>query len=375
MKTHILTSLAISFLLTACGGGGGGSATTNTPVVSQPVIAATLYDTSYKNFKSFPVDTLTYPTSNYGLSGWEPLTYGYGEFNKQGELGVFIANQNYTPQNDSLATVTSDPRYLSDFTFWTVNSDKTLTRVSSVKGCLHPRKAVVADFNRDGLPDVYVACTGYDSAPFPGEKSKLLMSVSRGVYNMTDVGDVAFNHGASAADVNNDGYPDIAVVAGQGVFFYINQRNGTFVKDETRVSNVTPTGYYSIELIDANNDNIVDIVAGGAELTGPAVTKIFYGDNTGNFGATTTVIPSIQGLTNILDFTLIGTKLYVGRAYDNTKAQGFYGGWGIQVVDLGTGVSTVLADVPGRMPVWFVPKTVNGQTGIVPLTVSTTFYH
>jgi hypothetical protein len=304
------------------------------------------------------------------------MTYGFGEFNKQGELGVFIANQNYTTQNDSLATVSGDQRYLSDFTFWSINSDKTLTKVSSVKGCLHPRKAVVADFNKDGMPDVFVACTGYDDVPFPGEKSKLLLSTTRGSYTMTDVGIVDFTHGASAADVNNDGYPDIAITAGQGIYFYINQRNGTFVKDTTLVSGIQPTGYYSIELVDVNHDNIIDIIAGGAELTGPAVTKILYGDNTGHFGATSTTIPSIQGLTNILDFTIIGSKLYVGRAYDNTKPQGFYGGWGLQVVDIGTGVSTVLIDIAGRMPMWFVPKTVNGQTGVVPFTgINTSFYY
>jgi hypothetical protein len=35
-------------------------------------------------------------------------------------------------------------------------------------GCLHPRKAIVADFNRDGKPDVFFACHGFDAPPFPG---------------------------------------------------------------------------------------------------------------------------------------------------------------------------------------------------------------
>jgi hypothetical protein len=303
------------------------------------------------------------------------MGYGFGEFNKQGELGVFIANQNYTIQQHSLETVSSDSKYLSDFTFWTINSDKTLTKVSSVKGCLHPRKAVVADFNKDGLPDVFVACHGYDAPPAPGESSKLLLSTSRGTYTMTDVGVPEFTHGASAADINNDGYPDIAVAAGKSVYFYINQRNGTFVKDTTLISNIASFGYYSVELIDVNKDGVIDVVAGGAEMTDPAVTKIFYGNSNSSFGETSTLIPAVQGNSNIIDFTLVDNKLYVGRTYDVTRAEGFYGGWALQVVDLSTGTSNLLIDKPGRYPFWFAPKTVNGQNGVVPFTGSNTSFY
>ena len=367
MKKHILTSLVLSAFLTACGG--GGSSTTNTPTVTSPVISATLYDTSYKNFKSYPTNTLTMP------SGFA-TTYGFGEFVKQGELGVFIANQNYYTQNNSLADVTSDTRLLSDFTFWSVNRDKTLTKVSSVKGCLNPRKAVVADFNRDGIPDVFVACTGYDGNPFPGEKSKLLLSTSRGQYSMTDIGDVAFTHGASAADVNGDGYPDIVAVTGNDLYFYINQGNGTFVKNTTLVPGINLNlPYYTAELIDINNDGKVDLLIGGHEFQG-ATTQILYAGNN-VFGNTSTIISAVAGKGVVLDFTYIAEKnqLFVDRTYDMTHVSGFYGGWALQVVNLTTNISSILADAVGNWVVWLIPQTSNGQTGVVPFTGNSTLYY
>lgn len=373
MKNHILASLVFSLVLTGCGGGGGG-ASNNTPVVAPSVMMASLYDTSYKNFKSYPVDTLTLPASSYGTSGWLPSAIGLGEFNKQGELGVFIANQNYTTQNDSLVTVNSDPKYLSDFTFWSVNSDKTLTKISSVKGCLNPRKAVVADFNKDGIPDVFVACHGYDDAPFPGEKSKILLSTVRGSYTVSDIGDIAFTHGASAADVNNDGYPDIVVATGNDIYFYINQHNGTFSKNTTLVTNPN-LPYYSVELVDVNNDGKVDLLIGGHEFQG-ATTKILYADGTG-FGATSTTIPAIAGDGVVLDFTYIASKnqLYIERAYDSTNPSGFYGGWALQTFNMTTTISSKIVDSIGNLVGWMVPKTVNGQTGVVPYTGSNSFYN
>lgn len=371
---HTVPSILLSLLLVACGGGGG-TDVASTPVTSAPIIAGSLYDTSYKNFKSYPIDTITFPTSNYGLSGWKPMAHGFGEFTKQGELGVFIANQNYTTQYDSLATVSSDPKYLSDFTFWTINPDKTLTKVSSVKGCLHPRKAIVADFNHDGIPDVLVACHGYDDSPFPGERSKLLLSNGRGNYVMSDVLDSEFNHGAAAADINGDGYPDVVRAAGATLAIFINQRDGTFVKQTTGINDNATTGYYNVELVDLNNDGIVDIIASGSDWNQNGATstptKIWYRDGNGSFGNTTTVVPTIPGRGVVNDFTLVsdGSKqiLYVDRTSDASSVGGWYHGMAIQSYNLSTSASTLVADVQsGNWVHWLIAKTRGNVTGIGP---------
>ena len=75
-----------------------------------------------------------------------------------------------------------------------------------INGCIHPRKAIVADFNGDGRPDIFVACHGYDATPFPGEANKVVLSQPNGTYVTSNASaDVGFHHGAAAADLNGDG--------------------------------------------------------------------------------------------------------------------------------------------------------------------------
>jgi hypothetical protein len=48
--------------------------------------------------------------------------------------------------------------------------------VGQVPTTVFPRKIVIADFNSDGIPDIFIADTGYDASPFPGAQSTLLLS-------------------------------------------------------------------------------------------------------------------------------------------------------------------------------------------------------
>jgi len=320
---HILSSILLSLFLTACGGG------SSVPTSVESNIPATLYDTSYKNFKLNGTDSLRYP--NYQLRWkWGNPAVGFGDFLKAGELGVFVAYTNYEPSTP-LSQIQADPsNYASEYIFYTVNQDKSLTKSISMKGCLNPRKAVVADFNKDGIADVFVACHGYDNFPAPGEKNQL-------------------NHGASAADINNDGYPDIVISNGSNIIFYINQQNGTFITDNSRTTNLNLpyTAYYNIELIDVDNDGKIDIVTGGHEHEN-AITKIIYANSDGTHGSRVLNIPSIQAKGVVNDFTLVGNILYVNRTSDSTDSLGWYRGLTIQSYNLTTGISSVVADVSGN---------------------------
>ena len=65
-----------------------------------------------------------------------------------------------------------------DFTFSVANGD----RPSGV----HPREALLADFNGDGMKDLFIADHGHDAPPFPGWSNQLLLWTSEGYIDASD---------------------------------------------------------------------------------------------------------------------------------------------------------------------------------------------
>ncbi|MBV8630101.1 MAG: VCBS repeat-containing protein, partial [Silvibacterium sp.] len=179
---------------------------------------------------------------------------------------------------------------------WT---DQTSTLLANNTGCLHPRKAVVADFNQDGKPDVLFACHGLDVAPYPGEQPHVLLSEPDGTYANVTIPITCYCHGASAADINGDGYPDVLVTdttVAQTPFFLINHGGTSFQPDYTRLpSSLKGKQIYSAELIDFSGSGYYDVFLGGNE---PGTTSypasefdptILPNDGKGDFIITTPV--------------------------------------------------------------------------------------
>ena len=376
MKFKLLKLLVV--MISGCGGGGGtppSETQNNTPTPT--VMKAKLYDTSYKNFKLNGVDSIIYPHNDLRWGGnYEGVAYG--DFLKEGELSVAVAHENYAwgIGFTAYAEILNNPsEYSSEIRIYKINEDHSsislrLAVAVKVRGCLHARKLLAADFNKDGIPDIFMVCHGYDNDPYPGEKNMIMMSVARGQYTVSKVGEVAFHHGASAADVNNDSYPDVVVADGLNVYFYMNQKDGTFTKDISSIYALN-LPYYNAELIDLDKDGIIDIVSGGHEFSG-AVTTIFYGNADGTFGSRTKSIPAILGWGIVQDFTLIGSKLIVDRTGDSTGG-GMNNGYMIQSVNLITNQSEILGSVTSTAKMWMLPKTRDGVVGVGPFD-TTDFY-
>lgn len=398
MKNLVLTSLLSCFLV-ACGGGGGSA--TNTPVPtpeSPPTLLTTLFATSYENAKNRNMPQFKIPAGLSITSAW-----AVGDFFGDGTVSVMLSDNSgsincYSSAGIDPACISgaSAPMYINDnrravFRFYKLTSSNTLEATNkTVQGCLTPRKATVADFNRDGHADIFVVCHGWDNVingQWPGETNKLLINDGRGNFTVSDVGATDRNtdgrgyyHAASVADINGDGYPDIALVDNfrnnfKNVTILLNQPSnpGTFLVDDNRISGLSEGPYFSAELVDLNGDGKVDIVAGGEESGHPngnawskAVTVVLYNDGTGKFGTNPSdriVIPAVNAQNIPMDFTVFRkaadeTVLMISRTDYATQS--------VQIFNLKTNTSTVVQQPDNTWIEWWLPVTKNGVKGIVP---------
>ena len=130
--------------------------------------------------------------------------------------------------------------------------------LGSIPELVDARKAITGDFNGDGRLDIFVAGTGYDKPPFPGEAPVLLLSTENGLRRADGLDHLAgFHHGAAAADIDNDGDLDIFVTGTitDGYFFLMNDGNGDFSPNvDVLPSEINDLSIFTSELVDVDND-------------------------------------------------------------------------------------------------------------------------
>ena len=209
---------------------------------------------------------------------------------------------------------------------------------------VHARKILVADFNGDGWPDIFIADHGYDAPPFPGNHNWLLLSDGVGhlVYQsaLATIDPVGFHHSATAGAIDRSGHIDIFVTdqtPETGPYFFLNDGQGHFTLDRTRVPlGVIDRPFWSCELIDVDYDNNLDLVVGGSEgpySSGLLPTQIFWGDGTGFYSdANKTVLPAEPAWDTVLDIDAEDINHDGLRDLVITRTNSFYTGFYFQVV-------------------------------------------
>jgi hypothetical protein len=349
-KTITLLLTSILIVIAGCGGGGSSPVTQSNTVVNMPV----LYATSYQNAKSEGLAAFTLPAEATSAAA-----YARANFKTDGKFTLFTATSTYDPVKPP------DQATRSVMAFWTAQADgswlKESTLIDNPAGCIVPRKAVVADFNGDGKPDILLACHGYDAAPFPGERMFMVESTASGVYHAHPLGDfVGFFHGASAADLDGDGLIDIVVTDSaprNAVRVFKNLGNAVFQEVQNAVPSSLKPGYFSLELIDVDGDGKVDLVMGGHEYDGNP-TQIIFNSGSGFYAnGSIKVLPADTDAGVVLDFVKSGTKLFVGRTSGSlTDPSIFYKRLGLQTIDL-TSLATLTVTIKDSpLFYWLLPS-------------------
>lgn len=320
--------------------------------------AEPIQDTSYRNFKEIGLNPQTLPN-------WADAR-AYGSFSGSGHTDLFTASLTYWPPTTPAEATPSV------FQFWLKQADGTFIEdkhlLSSNEGCIHPRKAVVADFNLDGHPDIFVACHGWDAPPFPGENNKILLSQTDSTYLVKNASkDIGFFHSVAAADLNGDDYPDVIVANNfdpESVFVLLNDGNGSFYRESiSRLpSSIYGKNYFSVELVDINGDEKLDILLGGHEWEGANTVAIINPGSNDFSGITPTIIPPVSNEGVVLDFVVTrndeGIDIWILRTSGGDGT--FYQSRTVQKVNWPSLMSTIpLNERPERWVPWIIPSILN----------------
>jgi enediyne biosynthesis protein E4 len=208
------------------------------------------------------------------------------DYDNDGLLDLFVVNYvRWTPEFDRFCgdparglRVYCHPRYFEGLanTLYHNEGHGRFTDVSERSGIAqHIGKgmsAAIADFDRDGLMDIFVANDKMPNFLFHnlGNGRFEEIALQAGVA-LLDSGNAISGMGVDFRDYNNDGWPDLAMTALSGETFPLFQNKGhSLFEDQTYLSRLGPLsrryGGWGIGMFDFNNDGWKDIFTAGAHV-------------------------------------------------------------------------------------------------------------
>jgi hypothetical protein len=182
------------------------------------------------------------------------------------------------------------------------NQTRTLF-TNDVPVTLNSSTLLVADFNSDGRPDVFIADWGNDAPPFPGAQNRLILSAPGGhlvdaTANLPQASDLSGS--ACAADVNGDGHMDIYVsnlFGGDGSppRLLLGDGTGHFTVSTGLDAGLTNPNfnqnrYTQCALADVNGDGSPDLVLGAIKTNDNS--DVFLNDGAGDFRFLPNALPA-----------------------------------------------------------------------------------
>lgn len=284
----------------------------------------------------------------------------YLDFDGDGISDYFVAALQYNivwkSDRDPKTARKSNLRFYKGASNGTFKLDKDFLSGDGM-GCIHPRKAVVNDFNGDNKPDIFVACTGWDDNPFPGEASQIILSQPNGTFLVQDIfSPTGYVHSAASADFDGDGIADILVNDSKiknPYQLWIGNGDGSFSKGASlKLKGVIRQTYFATEVFDFDGDGRFDLFVSGEEGSEES-SKIYLNKSKKGFSPGERIdLPPLKG-TGVLDAVGIleagKASIYMLRTGDRTTE--YYRGVFIQKYELATSTSSVIYENKNRG--WF----------------------
>jgi hypothetical protein len=239
----------------------------------------------FNNDNRLDIAVANYGTNNVGVF----LGYGNGTFSSQttystgkGSGPVSITTGDFNNDNQlDVAVTNSGTNNVGIFLGYHNGTFSSQTTVSTGTDS-EPNSITTGDFNNDNRLDIVVAnygtnnvgvFLGYDNGTFSSQSTYLTGSGSNPYW-------------VAVGDLNNDGYPDIAVVnyGTSNIGIFIAYGNGSFRTEMTK-STSDPSNPQSVAVADFNDDRRLDIVV--ANYWSDTI-DIFLGYGDGNFSSQVT---------------------------------------------------------------------------------------
>ena len=232
---------------------------------------------------------------------------------------------------------------------------------------LAPNGLALADFNKDGQTDLLAGNTGYPAGSVPvGDFATVSVRLGNGAGGFVRVPaprvPLGGPGGATLADVNNDGRPDLLALYSLsgvgGVSVRLGTGTGTFTTPAAPVpAEVTGVGSYpnTMAVGDVNNDGKLDFVC-YALIGGLVLPTTYLGNGQGGFALQTPVASTNIDLNvnsmQLADVTGDGKlDLLVSTGFPSAQSVRVMPGDGMGKFTAGAGTSSYVSVSPGGITV------------------------